>query len=139
MQFAALFIEYFVSGATALLWLAPAFGVAPRNAASMQQQIALLLLPMVYVVGHVVDAVSRLLVRPFQSRMPLKDYAEDREWSAGTDTTALIMYSSPELAKHLLALSSRDRIARGAVLNALLLSVVIVVRPGMYSIPAGAR
>jgi len=158
MQFAASFVEYLVTGCTALLWLIPLWLLSrPQDKVSLGNvsldKYVLLLLPALYVVGMLVDSISSLLLKwlkPVARRnKTLGQALVDLQWmrlfrkgapelvddSSSHKNTALILYHSPELAKVMLAHSSRDRIARGALLNSLLAFFIALVGCWGFAFP----
>lgn len=147
MQFAASFVEYLVSGATALFWLAILFALDRADLASVNTGHVALLLPGIYVLGIFVDSASGVLVGP------LKDYARKKrslrktifsipsrssgekgteilDMTRSESRTAFVVFHSPELGKEIQSRSSRDRIARGAFLNILLFAAAASIYPG---------
>jgi hypothetical protein len=123
MTIPGLLIEYLISGATALIWLAPllkSYGVDP-----LQANLLPLLAIALYVVGMVIDFLAFWLVKP------LKPIIYRWAWSKIGDTSPRTKNNSvereiqfalyaPEIAKEVAMRSSRDRIARGALVNALI-------------------
>lgn len=150
MQFAASFVEYLVTGCTALLWLIPLWRLSGLSNKICLDQISLdkyvlLLLPALYVVGMLVDSISSLLLQWLKpvarKNKKLKQALADLPWVRSSQkgsaplvddsiphkNTAFVLYHSSELAKVMLAHSSRDRIARGALLNSLLAFFISLV------------
>lgn len=137
MQFAASFVEYLITGCTALLWLIPLWlavlGPGLPCDVSLDKYV-LVLLPVLYVVGMLVDSISSELLQPLKPVVrgtkkqeqqtkrdgSLKDTEKREDRAAPYSNTVFILYHSPELGKAMLAHTSRDRIARGAFLNSLL-------------------
>lgn len=136
MQFAAVFVEYLVTGSGALIWLGIALGVTLHSVLNLQPAQVALLVPVVYLAGMLADAVASLLLHfpgrgarrhplPWQNRAVLVPDLQPRNaWAA------FVLLHSPELGREFQFRSSRDRIARGALLNALLILVSMVVWPG---------
>jgi hypothetical protein len=123
MTLPGLLIEYLINGATALIWLGPillAHGIDPFEGSAI-----LLLTISLYVVGMVIDFLAYWLVKP------LKDRVRARAWSKYGDGGTLpaeksvereinfVLYA-PEIAKEVSMRSSRDRVARGAIVNVLI-------------------
>ena len=121
MQIAATFIEYLVSGCTALLWLLPLLSTSQASLVTITPAQAVLMVPLAYVVGHLVDYLSYKAVSPFKHDSKV-DALE-------------IIYASSDLAKEEQIRSSRDRIARGALFNSLCLTLVAIFRPENLNIP----
>jgi hypothetical protein len=146
MQIAASFIEYLITGSITLLWLLPLiFGQNAFSSIKLSDH-AFVLIPAAYVIGMLVDSVSKFVVdvlrRPKRTflgvirtlRVDLfrrKDNEGAREKS--TSQTAFVVLHSTDLGKELQVRSSRDRIARGAFLN--LLAIFVLVSGGFLTFP----
>ena len=128
MNLPGLLIEYLFNGALALTWLFP-------FVSTYLDTVPDILLPFlvvaVYVMGMVIDVVAWLLTRPIKPwiRRPVHQKyhgSKDVEAASGTLRQAKITLHAPELAKELAMRSSRDRIARGVIVNAILVAIVIL-------------
>ena len=124
-----LLIEYLVNGAVALAWLYPLI-------ASYLRDVTASLLPVIavglYVVGMVIDVLAWAITRPLKHNIRRRVHQKysrsaDPEAVSGTMRHAKIALYAPELARELATRSSRDRIARGLIVNAAL--ATILVRP----------
>jgi hypothetical protein len=136
MQFAAVFVEYLVTGSGAVIWMGIALGVTLRSVLYLQPAQVALLLPVVYLAGMLADAVASLLLHypgrrakrhplPWQNQAVLVPDLQPRyAWPA------FVLLHSPELGREFQFRTSRDRIARGALLNALLILTAMIVFPG---------
>ena len=122
-----LLIEYLVNGTIALVWLYPLI-------ASYLRDVTASLLPVIavglYVVGMVIDVVAWAVTRPLKHRIRRRvhpKYSRSADWKAvsGTMRHAKIALHAPELARELATRSSRDRIARGLIVNAVLAAVLV--------------
>jgi hypothetical protein len=127
MQFAAAFIEYLVTGCCAFLWLAPLCGYSIFGDSGLSKTDVAMLLPLAYVLGMIVDFLSEKLVSPAKKR--IKDRFKIQLPPNAESSGAFIAWHSAELAKESQARSSRDRIARGATLNLLILTFVMYFKP----------
>ena len=117
-----LLIEYLITGAVALFWLLPLFSVE-HNA--IDPITALILLPSLYVIGMAIDALVFLLSRgPKHILRRIIDRKHNIQISSRTARHAFIIMKSPEVAEELEKRSSRDRIARGTILNVALISLI---------------
>ena len=125
MQFAAAFLEYLVTGCGGLLWVIPLFNNAPLELGKLEKVEVALLFPLVYVLGMMIDFVSVKLVSRFKNRIR-RDLGAPKH---DIPSTAFIAWHSAELSREFQVRSSRDRIARGATLNMLLLALVALLRP----------
>jgi hypothetical protein len=145
MQLPEMLVEYLINGSCALIWIWGSFKLFKINLGSVDHADLLLLVPGLYVVGMIVDHLAKLI------REPLFDYIKKHK--TGTDTgsgswsllvklrkwilrffrspvspnmaksTDIILYSQ-DLGKQYVMRSSRDRIARGAFINTVLITVV---------------
>jgi len=135
MALPGLLVEYLVSGAIAFAWLFPLLQSAlPRIDAALLP-VAFLLL---YVLGMAVDYLAWALtrvpkrwIRAWVSRRYGGDGTSERQ--SGTLRQAKIALYAPDLAKELAMRSSRDRIARGSVVNAILATVFLL--PWQFGVP----
>jgi len=127
MQTAIGFVEYLVTGCVALLWI----GLLPGevlHAFALPGPANVVALAWLYVLGMLIDYVSERTVGQLkgQIRKSQEDLEPDRFLTAHRvsllkDGDAL-PYLSKELGAEYQAKSTRDRIARGAVVNLLLLA-----------------
>lgn len=120
-----LLIEYLVSGTITLAWLYPLL-------AAQLETISTPLLPLfalaLYFVGMVIDMLAWAITRPLKHRIRRSVYrkyfgTEATETQSGTLRHAKITLYAPELAKELATRSSRDRIARGSIVSAVLATI----------------
>jgi hypothetical protein len=124
MSVPGLLIEYLVNGVVALVWAYPLI----RDAlVALPAPVLAALALSLYVVGMVVDVLGWLLTRRFKPlirRSVLRQYrrSPESENESSTMRQARIRLHAPELAKELDMRSSRDRIARGLIVNAVLAS-----------------
>ena len=139
MQFVVSFIEYLITGSLALLWLVPlCHSLWPNIADILRTELspfpiwATLLLALVYVIGLMLDFVAYKLMRKRRKEIRKRQNKLNARYDAALksrgidelDDNAFISYKAPELAKTLVTYSSRDRIARGAILNFVIASIV---------------
>lgn len=128
MNLPGLLIEYLFSGALALAWMYPFIETYMK---SMPENMWPLLAVGLYVTGMVIDVIAWMLTRPIKPwiRKPIHQKytgSKDTEVVSGTLRHAKIALHAPELAKELAMRSSRDRIARGAIVNAILVAIFIL-------------
>jgi hypothetical protein len=136
-----LLIEYLVVGCSALLWLTPLVDTSGELVRKLSVETAVLLFPMVYVLGMLIDYVGYLLVSrperwnlkrwarrgvlekadiaPYLSRLP-----KDGEGRANR-AHIFLAQDYPALLQELGHRSSRDRIARCSIINFSLLAAVL--------------
>ncbi|HEX6042021.1 hypothetical protein [Longimicrobium sp.] len=135
MQFAVVFVEYLVTGSGAVIWMGIVLGVTLTSVVNLQPAQVALLVPVIYLAGMLADAVASLLLHypgrrakrhplPWQNRAVLVPDLQPR-----TAWVPFVVLHSPQLGQELLFRASRDRIARGALLNALLILVAMIVFP----------
>ena len=130
MTLPGLLIEYLVSGALALAWLHP---YLPKVAA-LQAWHAPFAAGALYVIGMAIDLVAFATLRwpKFRVRVAVArriGLAPALAESSGTARLAFIQKTSPTIAAEVTARSSRDRIARGTFVNAVIATAVGI--PGM--------
>lgn len=140
MAIPGLLVEYLISGALALAWLAPLlrhYGIDV-----LQDSLLPFLAVALYVVGMVVDFVAFVLVRPVKPLV--RSYARRRHGEQGSSQDdgsiarqVMLALHAPDLARELSMRSSRDRIARGAVVNALI-AAALGTLIDLYTPPIGA-
>jgi protein-S-isoprenylcysteine O-methyltransferase Ste14 len=139
MQLAAAFVEYLITGIISLVWLLPLLGVLqPHLPPAFHPDIrppeawAVILLAGLYVVGLLLDFVAYKIMRKIRKRIRLTQQKLNEQYDEVRTTSPLPVWSdhaliwtyAPELAKTLEAYSTRDRIARGVVLNFWIAAVV---------------
>lgn len=127
MSIPGLFVEYLVIGTIAILWLWPLASIlaplVPKN-----EIFTLLLVPVLYVIGMIVDYLGYLLLRPVRNRIRDRIYIQyegDVEESSGLE--ARLFVHAPELANLVTMYSSRDRVARGTAINGIIAVIVFVI------------
>ncbi|MCI0663283.1 MAG: hypothetical protein L0220_19630 [Acidobacteria bacterium] len=128
MALPGLLIEYLINGALALLWLYPLlkkFGLPEINSSYLP-----FLALGVYVVGMIVDYIAWSVTRPVKYR--IRKRIEERygiEFKSSLGRSAHLRQAkfaiyAPELSKETAMRSSRDRIARGAIINTVLAIII---------------
>ena len=148
MALPGLLIEYLVVGSMALLWLLPLVGINYEGEIPFGRAAALA--PAIYVVGMFVDFIAFVLV----SRFPRRKYSlkalarwivrrkpdiqnienirnnvfRDGYGRSSRGTIWLYLHA-PEIIKEVQARSSRDRVARGAFVNILIMWVISIASP----------
>lgn len=122
------FLEYLVTGSCALLWIYGLFAIfGLQDIFRINSALALLIAPAIYVVGLVVDAVSRTVLRKGRMRLEKRGWIKKDSGEKGPLHYSEILLESSDLAKQIELRSSRDRIARGAVGNILAATIVFTV------------
>jgi hypothetical protein len=141
MALPGLFVEYLVSGSLALLWIIPAVGA---NAAGLDKALLLMLAPSLYVVGMLVDCIGFLVFSfPPNRKYSLKHWIrrralakvtkEEREFFTGPDRERVkywIRQHAPDITREKKMHSSRDRIARCAVVNLMIAAMAAFAASG---------
>lgn len=119
---AGLLIEYFIVGGVASLWLAPlvlgAMLSRPDLAKDIAPVAAATFVPALYVVGMVCDYLGYRFTRAYKERIEARVQIDRPVVSAQTVHAFAVAYE-PNLAKELDVRSSRDRVARGALVACL--------------------
>lgn len=137
MNLPGLLIEYLIIGSIALLWLGKLFLVIDPSTMDFDG-FELLLVPLAYVLGMFIDFIAWILTKPFKKwirndaiKVVTKAMAE--EGNANFDPDAYKWFWNekieiekryPELNKELSARSSRDRIARGTIINLIPITIL---------------
>ena len=139
MPLPGLLIEYLVVGSMALLWVLPLLGIDVSD--QIQLGTVATLAPTIYILGMFVDFIAFALL----SLLPIKEYslkhlirkAVNRDVNEENHSISKNLFyenekrnsaahiwlslESPDLLKEVKERSSRDRIARGAFINILIL------------------
>lgn len=126
MALPGLLIEYLISGALSLVWLIPLLRSFDYDL--LTQMPAPLIAVVLYVAGMAIDFGAFWMVSPFKRYVRAsawRKYAQpgqaEREHSIARQVRFAI--HSPEVARELAMRSSRDRIARGAIVNVIALAI----------------
>jgi hypothetical protein len=132
-----LLIEYLVSGVLAFLWVRRL--LPPDWVDKLGPEDLPILLVLLYVAGMTVDFAAWLVTRLPKRRVRLRILRKHRGPNAnpeasGTARSAKITLHAPDLAKELAMRSSRDRIARGAFINACCAAFVLPWWIGLLAI-----
>jgi hypothetical protein len=127
MQVAASFLEYLVSGVVALIWLVPLLQGDPMHSGSFSTTQAVIMLPILYVVGMLIDGLGYLATRPLKHRLRARRGGYPRGLE-GECATTFVIHHSAELGKAMEIRSTRDRIARGMIINFFAAGVVVIMR-----------
>ena len=139
MTIPGLFIEYLIVGALALIWIYP---LLPGSWGAKLQPAHLPLFALgLYVVGMIVDFFAWILTSHIKGglrawaeaghKYTLKELfkilkGQGGKIERGSDTSRQIRLAiyAPEAAKEAAMRSSRDRIARGAIINSILFTII---------------
>ncbi len=129
MQLPGLLVEYLIDGSVALLWILPvlsAFGfILPSDTS-----VLILFIPGLYVIGMTIDFLAHRMVLPWKEKLKKKVYNQKRDENKNINFQAvpekLIAYSS-DLSNEFGMRSSRDRVARGTILNLILSTSFYVI------------
>jgi hypothetical protein len=124
-----LLVEYLINGLLVVLWVLPLIPVTIA-----EEKNYLIFLPLVYIAGMAVDVIAYLLT--FFPKIYIRETVEpqnSKDRPSGTRRRAYILHNSAELGEELEKRSSRDRIARGVVVN--LIPIVLVYEVSLF--PAG--
>lgn len=136
MQFISALVEHLVVGVISLLWVMPLLNwlkLIPTVALENKEVILAIGLPTAYVIGIYVDvlasyvtALIRKLIDKYFPNFRLKFFGTHLLTSGGTsyERTQLILKNSPdELARYLLQLVGREKIARGTFMNLVIATI----------------
>ena len=127
MNIPGLLIEYIVTGAISLVWLLQT--PLGQNIIDLNAKFPVLALGL-YVAGMAIDMIAFVLTRGPKRLLRRRIFTRYRPGTAldtesGTERQARIALYAPDLGKELSMRSSRDRIARGLVVNSLCAMVFI--------------
>ena len=138
MTIPGLFIEYLIVGALALIWI---YRLVPDDWASKLQPAHLPILALgLYVVGMVIDFFAWILTSYIKSGLRawaegghiytpkelvkiLKGGGDKFKRGSITSRQIYLAIHAPEAAREAAMRSSRDRIARGAIINSILFTI----------------
>ena len=133
MQLAAGFIEYFITGTGALLWLVPLFATARPKTSDISAGTVLLVAPVLYAFGMAIDFASNTLLNKLIRH--IHSSHKENLLPNGLSDTAFINYRSSTLGHALELRSTRDRIARGFFFNLVVTTLVIFFRDVSWLLP----
>ena len=140
MVLPGLLIEYLVVGSMATVWFLPIFGFELSDAMNFGK--AAVIAPALYVLGMFVDFFAFILLSRIPNRtFSLKNFARwyvkkkpdvkclsDNVFKDGYGRSSRgriwLYLNAPEVVTEVQSRSSRDRIARGAVVNILILAIL---------------
>ena len=132
MSVPGLFVEYLVVGSMALIWFLPLVGVQFEQGTSIPLGKAAALGPAIYVLGMFIDFIAFWLFSGPTKKYCLKAFARSlirvqlpqSENNSKYQQLLWLHKNAPEVVKEINMRSSRDRIARGAVVNIFLAYVL---------------
>lgn len=120
MKLAATFIEYLITGYIALFCIGPKF-IGIDEVSKPFAVVASL--SVACVLGMLIDTLSKFLIRHWQRKIRCTYNLPASEINPPTmPASVFLTFHSIELAKELQWRSSRDRIARGAIINSIILT-----------------
>jgi hypothetical protein len=125
MAIPGLFVEYLISGALALVWLFPLLEVYALRGVD-KSYLPLYALGL-YFMGMIIDAVAWGVT--WIIKWPVRAYVDKKQGFKTSDSfdkrhIKLALYA-PEVAKEYAMRSSRDRIARGAMINSVMATFLL--------------
>ena len=132
MQIPGLLVEYLIGGSVAMIWLLPALHILGLYTQGTDEGILAIFLPGLYVVGMIVDFIGWFITRPHRRYISLRvrrklDVGKEELDALEDVLDTQILLHAPQLAKAREMRSSRDRIARNTVVNAILTTIVLAV------------
>lgn len=117
------FVEYLFTGSLSLVWL---WLLIPReNLSSLNSLNELLLIPFLYVIGMQMDFISMKLLKRFKKK--IRNRHKHLKSKSYPSTTAAIISKNSDLGNEVSIRSTRDRIARGVLLNLIFISLCILI------------
>ena len=131
MQLTGFFVEYLIIGSTSLIWVLPLLQAAEIEVPENKAIIALLA-PALYVIGMVLDVIGHYVTKKHRRKIRdaakakyMKRYGLTKAELATVDVELFTM--SVDLAKAAIARTSRARVARGSLTNALFAAPILIV------------
>lgn len=136
-QLPGLLIEYLVNGSIALVWFHPLLDKLPSQLPPAA--LPAILIAALYVVGMAVDVTAWAATRPFKPWVRKQVHKKCRGTSdpssaSETKRLAKMILHAPELSREFSLRSSRDRIARGTIVNSVM--VAMLVQPWWFGVLA---
>ena len=137
MAIPGLLIEYLINGILTLIWLYPlAITCLSQDTTKFLANSSYLPLfaACLYVIGMIIDYIAWLITKPFKNKIRHhveKRYALELQPSPGRShmrEAKFAMYA-PEIAKESAMRASRDRIARGIIINSIIATIVYSLLP----------
>ena len=150
MVIPGLLVEYFINGALAIIWLYPLYTklittstfVSYLNAD--KPMLAIVLAASIYFIGMTIDIIAWASTRRIKKRIVRKKVIDKHFKGERVDTNSIsrevmLAVYAPDVAKESAMRSSRDRIARGAIINSIIATFVFAILTGhpWLSIAAG--
>jgi hypothetical protein len=148
MAIPGLLIEYLISGMLTLIWLYPlviTYLSEDTTRFLAHSSYLPLFVACLYVIGMIIDYIAWLITKPFKNRIRRqleKRYTLELRPSPGQShirKAKFAMYA-PEIAKESAMRASRDRIARGIIVNSIIATIVYSSLPGAklhFALPIG--
>lgn len=132
MSIPGLFVEYLVIGVVATVWMLP--WILTYSPKLPQGDISsLMFLPGFYVVGMIIDYIGWRILRSLRNRIKRDTYQKYKgNESESEGFMARLLLHAPDLARTLEMYSSRDRIARGTLINSLISAISYVLYFWIY-------
>jgi hypothetical protein len=139
MQLPTFFIEYLINGSCALVWISwllIVFGAIDRVPDMGAGKLALLV-PALYVLGMTIDWIARWVVKKLLKEnllepllkkigiLKIESLERDRPGGQVEKRAATLALRSKEATREYSMRSSRDRVARGALINLILATIVL--------------
>jgi len=145
MNLRGILVEYFITGSFALIWLGYWYGKCPflthLNFPHGDVLLSIIVVSVIYVTGMLVDFIGKEFTEWVEKLLRWRFPAITARQHAVNCSYADIASFNPELGKQIEMRSSRDRIARGAIINTLIITLSLVAEfrhePGRWIGSAG--
>ena len=129
MKIAASFIEYLVIGCTASIWLGPML-LTWLSSLNDLTAVGVIALPIAYALGMQLDVLAQIVLGPVLRRTKRKRSASaDLDGLRGYHKTVILARGPSELAQEVNIRSTRDRIARGVLINTMIAFFIYMISP----------
>ena len=143
MAIPGLLIEYLINGALALIWLVPLlnkYSILENPFFSFEKINIAIIAILLYLLGMFIDYIAWIVSKPIKKIIRencLKELGIEKQIEKGDSyrrETKIAIYA-PELSREILMRSSRDRIARGALLNSIFGTIAFIVIMPQVQVP----
>jgi len=130
MTLPGLLIEYLITGGLALIWLYPLLKRFELTAEINNSYLALYAIGL-YFLGMTIDIIAWAATKPIKQIIRKRDrekygFTDDNPSGSSHRRQAKFAIYAPEVAKESATRSSRDRIARGAIINSIMATIFVL-------------
>jgi len=131
MNLQGILIEYFITGSFSLIWLGYLYARCPFLAnlhfPHSDVLLSIIVISVIYVAGMLVDFIGKEFTNQVEKWVHRRFPSFKTNRHEVNCTFADIVSFNPELGKQIEMRSSRDRIARGAIINTFIITISLAV------------